>query len=319
MIEGFVGRRRSRWNRLSELLQRASSARRSLSIEEIDELASLYRRTTSDLAIARRDFPEDRITLFINELVTRAHAVIYRDSPAPLSRLRRFFLSDFPREYRASWPYLVAAAALFFGPMLAAVIAILVAPEAAQLLVPPSILADIKGGETWFDIDFSKRPYAAAFIMTNNMQVSFLALGAGMLGGVGTVFVLAFNGLFIGGIMGALSAHGLADRLFGFVSPHGFLELSAIVIAGACGLMLGKAIVWAGLRPRREALVEAGGCSIRLLTGSQPFLVAAGLLEGFVSPAEFPWPFKLAIGLGTAALMYGYLLLFGRTFRRRAS
>jgi uncharacterized membrane protein SpoIIM required for sporulation len=292
------------------------SGRRRLAVDELEELARLYRQTTGDLAVARRDFPDDGSTLYVNQLVARAHAVIYREAPSPLSRLKDFFLRDLPREYRSSWPYLLAAAALFFGPWLAAVVAILLSPGNAALMVPPVLLDRISGGETWFDIDGPKRSFVASFIMTHNMEVAFLAVAGGMLAGVGTAAALVYNGLELGAVTGALIAYGLGDRLLGFVSPHGFLELSAIVIAGGCGLMLGQAIVWAGLRPRREALVEAGGRAMRLLMGSQPFLVVAGLLEGFVSPAGFPWPFKLAIGLATAVGLYGYLLLAGRTDSR---
>jgi uncharacterized membrane protein SpoIIM required for sporulation len=152
----------------------------------------------------------------------------------------------------------------------------------------------------------------AAFVMTNNIQVAIFALAGGMLAGVGTFFVLINNGLHIGAIAGSLATHELGDRLVGFVSPHGFLELSVIVISGACGLMLGRAMVWASLEPRGRALIAAGARSVRLLLGSLVFLVIAGLIEGFVSPAAFAWQAKLAIGLGTAVVMYGYLLLAGR-------
>ena len=104
----------------------------------------------------------------------------------------------------------------------------------------------------------------------------------------------------------------MADQLFGFVSPHGVLELSVIVIAGGCGLMLGKAIVWPGLEPRGPALRAAGARSVQLLTGVLPFLIVAGLIEGFVSPAKFAWELKVLIGLATGVVMYGYLLGGGR-------
>ena len=222
------------------------------------------------------------------------------------------FRSDLPGEFRSSWKYVLASAALFFVPLLASGVAVIVSSDVAELMLPSMLLAEIKAGRTWFDIDLSKSPYAASFIMTNNIQVAILALAGGMLAGVGTALVLVNNGLAIGAVAGALIAYGLGDRLVGFVSPHGFLELSVVVIAGACGLMLGRAIVWADLRPRGRALVDAGARSVRLLTGSQVFLVIAGLIEGFVSPAPFPWPYKLAIGVATAVGLYAYLLLVGR-------
>jgi uncharacterized membrane protein SpoIIM required for sporulation len=312
MIENFIARRRARWERLSALLDRANSARHPLTVAELDELARLYRQATGDLAVARRDFPTDRATQFVNQLVARAHSILYREPPAPWRRLRDFFTRELPQEYRAAWPYLLAAAALFFGPLLAIAIAIVVAPPVAELVLSPFLLDDIKAGETWFDIDLPRRSAAASFIMTNNIQVSFMALAGGMLAGLGTILALVYNGLHIGSVAGALIAYGLADRLVGFVGPHGFMELSVIVVAGACGLMLGRAIVWADLRPRGQAVAAAGVRSVRLLLGVLPFMVAAGVLEGFVSPVAFPWPYKVAIGLATAVVMYSYLLLVGR-------
>ena len=124
MIDGFIARRRARWERLSALLDRAGSASNPLDVDELDELARLYRQATGDLAIARRDFPDDQATLFVNQLVTRAHSILYREPPAPFSRLARFFARELPREYRSAWPYLAAAAFLFFGPAIAIGIAI---------------------------------------------------------------------------------------------------------------------------------------------------------------------------------------------------
>jgi uncharacterized membrane protein SpoIIM required for sporulation len=318
-IERFVGRRRPRWERLSALLDRAtgvSSPRGTLSVEELNELVQLYRQATTDLAIAQRDFPGDRVALFLNQLVGRGYAVIYREPPAAASRLRRFFTRDLPSEYRAAWPYLVAAAALFFGPLVATLLVVIISPDSASLMLPPGMLSEIRSGHTWFASEGAERPALATFIMTNNVQVSLMALGGGMLAGVGTVAVLVLNGIDIGAIAGALIAYGLWRDLLGFVSPHGFLELSVVVVAGGCGLMLARAIVWPGLATRGEALVAAGGRSVRLLLGMLPFLGVAGLLEGFVSPLDFAWPAKLAIGLATAAGLYAYLLLVGRSARR---
>lgn len=313
-VERFVRRRRPRWERLSSLLDRAGRSRRRdpLSVDEIEELVRLYRHTATDLAVARRDFPGDRVTTFLNQLVVRSYAVVYHDPPATMRQLRRFFARDLPRAYRAAWPYLAASAALLIIPLLATAVAVLLARDVASLLLPPELIGEIQAGQTWFDSSGAERPFLASFILTNNVQVAFFALAGGMLAGLGTVYVLVANGIEIGAIAGALAAYGLGDRLVGFVSPHGFLELSVVVVAGGSGLMLGRAMVWPGLAPRAEALATAGARSVRLLLGMLPFLAVAGLLEGFVSPAVFPWPFKLAIGLATAIGLYSYLLLVAR-------
>ncbi len=281
-------------------------------MDELDELLRLYRLTTTDLALARREFPDDRVTLVLNEIVARAYGYIYREAPSPFSQLRRFYARDLPREFRLAWPFLAVAAGLLFVPWLVAMVAIVLSPDTAALMLPSGVLGEIKNGQTWFASPTDERPVLASFVMTNNIKISVLSLGGGIFAGLGTVVVLVSNGISIGAICGALIAYHLSDQLLGFISPHGFLELSVVVASGACGLMIGHAVIWPGLRPRGQSLAESAGRSVRLLLGLLPFLVIAGLLEGFVSPAAFAWPLKVAIGLATAVGLYSYLLLVGR-------
>lgn len=313
MIERFVANRRARWDRLHALLDRSRSLRSKLSVAELDEMARLYRLTTSDLAVARRDFPSDGTTRYINELVARAYGQIYREPPSPRATIVRFFRTELPGEYRAAWPFLLASAALFFVPLIVCILAIVINPGVADILVPARILTLIKSGRHWFDIPDEQRSVMAAFIMTNNIQVTFLALAGGMTAGLLTFWVLVTNGISIGAISGALIAYGLGESLVWWVSGHGFLELSVIVIAGACGLMLGKAIIWPGLGQRRDALSAAGVRSMRLLLGATPFMAVAGVIEGFFSPLSLGWQWKLLVGALSGGVMYAYLLLAGRS------
>jgi uncharacterized membrane protein SpoIIM required for sporulation len=312
MIERFVANRRARWDRLNALLNRSRSARSTLTVDELDEMARLYRQTTSDLAIARRDFPSDGATRYVNELVARAYGQIYRDPPSPRAAITRFFRHELPRELRSAWPFLAAAAALFFAPLSIGIAVILISPDVAEMMVSPRLLTLIKSGRHWFDIPDEQRSVMATFIMTNNIQVSFLALAGGMTAGLMTCWVLVSNGLNIGAISGALAAYGLGESLVWWIAGHGFLELSVIVVSGACGLMLGKAILWPGLQPRRDALSAAGIRSMRLLLGTIPFMAVAGVIEGFFSPLPLHWAWKLTLGLSTGVLMWSYLLLVGR-------
>jgi uncharacterized membrane protein SpoIIM required for sporulation len=149
--------------------------------------------------------------------------------------------------------------------------------------------------------------------MTNNLQVSFLAYTGGLLFGLLTVYVLIVNGLNIGAVLGLMHYHGTAGPLWEFIVGHGFLELSEIVIAGGCGLMLGYALLRPGLLSRRHALGIAANKTIRLLLGTAPVLVVAGIIEGQLSPLDgVPFIVKFAVGLGTGILLYAYLFLAGR-------
>jgi uncharacterized membrane protein SpoIIM required for sporulation len=181
-----------------------------------------------------------------------------------------------------------------------------------------SLIPIIQEKELWVDIPVADRPYASSFIMTNNIRVSFLAFGSGVTGGLLTLWILVQNGLMLGGLLGVTTYYGVGFELATFVIGHGVIELSVIFIAGGSGLMLGWALLRPGLMRRRDALMIAAQKSIWLLTGAVPFLVVAGLIEGFISPAEtIPWPVKWAVGIGSGILFYGYLLLGGREKKKR--
>src|SRR6185503_6368708 len=117
-----------------------------------------------------------------------------------------------------------------------------------------------------------------------NLSVVAAALATRMLAGLGTVYMMFFNGLLIGVVGTACHRAGMSLSLWSFVAPHGVLELPAIFIAGGAGLMLAKGLLFPGMLPRRDSIAESGGLAIRLFLGVVPMLVVAGLIEGFVSP-----------------------------------
>ncbi len=318
--EQFYRARQAEWKALADLLARSQSGIERLSPEDIAALGSLYRAATSDLALAQRDFPDHAVTSYLNQLVARAHAVLYRGRPMALRRIGRFLTAGFPRCYRQALPFVLVAALLFLLPALASGVATGIAPQAAGWLLPAEVqdlIPQIEQGQLWTDIPIQERPYASSAVMRNNIQVAFLAFGGGMLLGLPTVWVMVLNGLLLGGLTGLTTHYGIGLDLWTFAIGHGVVELSVVFIAGGSGLMLGWAMIQPGLLNRRDALLVAARRAIRLLVGCLPLLVLAGLIEGFVSPAEaVPAAAKWAVGLGTGVLLYAYLLLAGRETRR---
>src|SRR5207247_2130587 len=82
-----------------------------------------------------------------------------------------------------------------------------------------------------------------AVIFTNNIRVAFFAFAGGVLAGLGTLYVLVANGVQLGAVLGAAQHYGVAGLLLTFISAHGYLELTMIVISGAAGLRLGDALL----------------------------------------------------------------------------
>lgn len=320
-VDEFYQSRKGDWETLSKLLDQSQKDMRGLSEAQVRDMARLYRATTSDLALAKRDFPRNEVTVYLNQLVARAHAVVYRSEPLALKQLWYFATVGFPRLFREAWIFTFIAAAFFILPGVASGVVTYLRPESATLLLPPEahpLIGTVEHKELWVDIPVEERPYTAVFIMRNNIQVSFLAFASGLTAGVLTLWILFFNGLIIGTLSGLTSFHGIGFELWTFVIGHGVIELTIIFISGGSGLMLGWAILRPGLMRRRDALAQAARKAVYLLLGAVPWLVVAGTIEGFISPNEnIPIPVKWMVGIGSGMILYSYLLLAGREKKKR--
>lgn len=309
--------RQADWQALTRLLNQGRGRLGALSPADINELSRLYRATTADLALAQRDFPGHRLTLYLNQLVARAHAFIYQDEPLTLQRLKQYLLIGFPQTFRVNLPFFGAAFLLFLLPALLVGVITYFQPQAVRVLLGAEmeeyVLPLIEQGELWTNIPMAERPYTAAFIMQNNIRVSILAFGGGILAGLLTLYAMIFNGLLVGSLLGLTAHYGIGFDLATFMVGHGVIELTVIFMAGGAGLMMGWAIIRPGLFRRRDALGLAAREAVQLILPAIPLLLIAGLIEGFISPAEtIPWPIKWGVGLLTGLVLYSYLLGSGR-------
>ena len=309
----WVQKREAHWARL-EALVAASRGRdvTALSTGDLRELAQLYRQTAADLATAREDPSSARLAAYLNQLLGRAHNLVYAARPRERRGLLSFYTRTFPQTFRDTWRYTAAAvAALAFGAIAGAVLAAM-APGFERFILGAEMLDTIERREMWTHSILPIKPLASAGITANNLSVAILTYAAGITAGVFTFYILLTNGLLLGVLGTVCHRAGMSVALWSFVSPHGTLELPAIFIAGGAGLILAKSIVVASDRPRRECLVDAARQSLRLFGGVVPLLIVAGLIEGFVSPTALPPVTKFLIGASLAALLAAYLGLAGR-------
>ncbi len=315
-IELFLKTRKTEWQAFSALLDKAEKNIRLLTTTEISDLGRLYRATSSDLALSQRDFPRQRVTQYLNQLVARGHSLFYCHEPVGVKRITHFVLSGFPRVYRQNAWFILAATLMFFIPAIAAGLAIGIQPDNDRWLLPPSVQElrqQIEDHQLWTNIPIGERPYSASFIMRNNIQVAFLAFGGGVLAGLPTLFLMVHNGLTLGGLLGLTFHYGIGFELLTFVVGHGFLELTVIMIAGGAGLRLGWAVIHPGFLRRADALRLAAGQAVWLVLACIPLLIIAGTIEGFISPSnEIPWAVKWVVGLITGLSLQAYVWLAGR-------
>jgi uncharacterized membrane protein SpoIIM required for sporulation len=313
-----------RWNRFATQLTVAQKrGLRALGEDGVREFVAEYRAVASDLARLRTAAAGHAVDeLFtLGRLVAGAHNLLYRDRRMPLRASLRFLVTDVPREVRRSAGPIALAAALLFGPALVAGVAVARTPGLAAEMLPAGMLRRAedgvrraRNGEGYIDDPQLFRPVMASSIVANNVQVSFAVFAGGITAGLLSALMLVANGLSLGSVVGLYVSKGIGPLLLAFVAPHGVLELFAICVAGGAGFLLAAALWLPGARTRRRALAENSRRAVRLIAASTLLLLAAGLIEGLISPIEW-WPLegKLAVSGITLVLLVVYLRRGGAT------
>jgi len=316
VAEDFIDAKRPGWERLEALLRRSQGARlAALSADELLELGRLYRQATSDLAVARRDWGQHRVTEYLNGLVGRAHGQIYRNEATTWGRLRDFVLRGFPRAWRATLPFTIVAFLLFMLPAGAAFVVAYLDPNDASLVFPGAeyLAEQIRAEqEWWLDIN-NARAGNAAVIAANNIRVTIIAFAGGMTLGLLTIWAMVNNGLLLGTVAGLSAHYGFSSRLWGFVAAHASIELSVIFFAGGAGLQLAWAVLHPGLLTHGAALRQAAQRAVVIMLGCVPLLLIAGAIEAFISPSQLPVWVKLFVSAATGVALYAYVWGFGQT------
>jgi uncharacterized membrane protein SpoIIM required for sporulation len=307
MLKEFIDERMAMWRRLEELVDAAGRKRlATLRRDEVRELARLYRRTAADLAIAREEVADPLLVNYLNGLVGRAHGAIYRNEGSGFRGFWAGLRYGFPAIFRETFAYTALAFAITLGfAALGGVVTSL--DERFAETVAGGLRDKIARHEDWTLSINGQNQIASVAIQQNNIRVAVLAFAGGALFGVGTLLILAQNGLMLGAVI-ALALRYDFDAILIFMAGHGVLELSAIFISGGAGFLLGKALLAPGDLTRGDALVANGRKALVLVLGCAGMLVIAGIIEGFISPAIIDYRWKLAVSATTALLLALYLL-----------
>jgi len=304
----WIEKRKPYWSRLEALVNRSKGRGvRVFEHRELQELGLLYRQAASDLATAREDVTSRPLAAYLNQLLGRAHNLIYMGRRPGMNGLWRFYSRTYPRVFRETFSMTLLAFAIFAVTGIAGFAVTLHDPAFAHRVLGPQMMDTIERRQMWTESIVTIKPVAASGILTNNLIVAFTMFASGITAGIWTVWLLTVNGLLIGVVGAATWQAGMAGQLWTFVAPHGVLELPAIFIAGGAGFEIARGMLFPGLLPRRESLARAGVRAAQLLLGTVPMLLIAGSIEGFISPSAIPAPLKFLLALALFIALVAYL------------
>ena len=314
----WLAQRAAIWSRLGDSLMTWRRGR--LSRQDALQALDGYRSLARDVASARKALPGSPITTALETLYASLHAIVNREPRHTWASLRHLYAVEIPATVRELRPQLLGVWLLFALSTGAGWWLIHTWPTLVGLVASPEMVRHVEHGELWTDgiLNVTPSSLLSMRIFTNNIVVTIFACVAGIFYGLGTFYVIANNGLMLGGVFAFTKEHGLDGDLLKFIFAHGTVELSMICLGGAAGVALGESLIRPRLASRRDSLQQCTVKITRLFAALIPLLIICGLIEGFVSPdTAIGWPVRLVIGLANLALMYA--VLSGRLFRSAAA
>lgn len=323
----FVQTNESLWAKVEDWLDfqqlpRKERKKRSTEEPELDFPAD-YRHVCHHLALAQSRMYSPLLIERLNQLVVRGHNQLYSSRMHFWHHVVDFFLRSLPQLVRQERKVVYLAATLFFGSLISMIIAIQIQPELIYSVVDGSQVAMM---EEMYDPEnrsrFGREREADSdalmfgFYIRNNTGIGFQTFAGGLAFGLGTLFFLLYNGIFIGAIAGHLTQMGYIETFWGFVAGHSAFELTAIVLSGAAGLKLGQALVMPGRKSRRLALLDNSRIAIQLVYAAAILFFMAAFVEAFwSSQAIIPYTVKYIVGISLWVLLLVYFVRVGREQR----
>ena len=308
----FVGKKRDDWQRLEALVAKANTRRGLRALDRADLLAlgPLYRRASSDLAHARANATSDDLVQHLNGLVGRAHALLYETetSTSKAQSVFNFYANEFPALLQKHARWFWASVALTFAALIVGYWIVIHHPARLDIFIPKELQSS---AEAWKEgkVQHEASAEFAGDLMTHNYTVDLILFSGGITGGV-----MTGNMLFqMGGMLGAMAAlmtqvhqHG---SFWPGILPHGIAEFTAMWVCGAAGFVLAAGFLLPGQQHRRDSLRQAGLDAIKLVLGSLPLTIFAGVIEGMFSHLPLAPPIRYAFAAINGVLWYAYLFI----------
>ena len=317
--QAFVKRREKFWNEFEDA---ARGGRKNLKA-----MASWfpqgYRELTQDLNTAMAHGFDPSITERLNSLVQEGNQILYTQRSWSAKAFANFVLRVFPCAVRSQWKTLAVSLLLFYGLGVFFIVLCTRYPHLVYQFIGARWVSDL---EYMYNpaSDHFLRPRAVStdadmfgFYIYNNISIAFRTFAGGLLAGIGSLFILCLNAVFLGVATAHIINVGYGETFFPFVIGHASFELTAIVLSAQAGLLLGyRFFIPRGLS-RTASLKAAGKIALPIIAGSALMLVLAAAVEAFWSSRhEIPAAVRYATGTLGWVLVTFYFIFAGRNKAR---
>jgi uncharacterized membrane protein SpoIIM required for sporulation len=307
----FVRLRRPVWDAFERQLASSRRRPRARGYGDLEEMALRYRQVLHDHALAASRFPGTAAAGTLRSLALEGTRRLTGEGQGRRHGPLHFFLRTFPRAFQRQLGLMGLALALFLAAGLWGLAMAVMRPALGLTILGPQAVQGLEEGRLWTDSLVTTVPPAlsSSGIATNNLSVALMAWSGGILAGFVPLYLILLNGLMLGSIVGVTLHYSMTGELLEFISAHGPLEITLILVSAAAGLSLGRALIAAGDRPRALAVRDAGREALAVLLGCLPWFVVLALVEVLISPSpELSVALKLTVGLALESLFLALAL-----------
>ena len=286
-----------------------------------DELTSRFISLTDDLSYARTFYPGSPVLRYLNGLTSQLHRKLYSNRREDQGRIKTFWMYELPlisfqARYNLLYATLFFAVAFLVGAVSAAndetFVRLILGDEYVN-----QTLENIKNGDPLAIYKSQSSADMFLAITVNNIKVSFMAFVLGVIFSAGTLFIMIQNGIMLGAFQYFFFEKGLLLQSVLKIWIHGTLEISAIVIAGAAGLVIGNSLLFPGTFSRLESFKKGAKKGLKMAIGLVPIFIAAGFLESFVTRLTLPiWASAGIIGISAIFIVWYFVIYPKRLYGR---
>ena len=311
----FVNRKESSWKDFEEMIKKGKKHLKS----KASHFPAAYRELTQDLNTAKANGYSPVLIERLNFLVLEGNQILYSKRSWSFKKVMDFFLITFPAAVRSQWRSLGVSLFIFYGLIIFFTILCVQNPSMVSQIIGHSTtrqLEQMYNPENDYYLtprDVSTDADMFGFYVFNNISIAFRTFAGGILAGIGSILILAFNGVYLGVATAHIINAGYGSTFFPFVIGHGSFELTAIVFSAQGGLILGFSLFFTRGRSRQASLKIAGETALPLIAGAAVMLLLAAGIEAFWSSRhELPLYLRYGAGAVSWLLVILYFCLAGR-------
>lgn len=288
-----------------------------------DLMADLFIQLTDDLSYAKTNYPKAKTTKYLNSLAARVHQEIYKNKKEKKSRIITFWKYELPFIFKNSHKQLMYAFIIFMVAMLIGIVSAAYDDNFVRLILGDSYvnmtLDNIDKGDPMAVYKSMNQVNMFIGITVNNIYVSFMCFAMGLLFSIGSGYMLFTNGIMLGSFQYFFYSKGLLLQSVLVIWIHGTLEISAIIISGCAGLVMGNSILFPGTYSRGASFVRGAKQGVKIAVGLVPVFITAAFFEGFVSRySQMPMWLSLTIIGSSLTFIIWYFIIYPIRLNRRA-